>query len=209
MALAIQTRLFKLCSPLLKSIVTTNHHRHRLFLPCCPRIYSRGGVVSAPAMLNPQDLQPSHTRYHPTLSRAHCVLSLTRLRFQNAVFQTLSVHPRYTLGRTFLYSKESFPATDLPSPKSAPNASMRVSPAPIRLSGISSALYPPPHCKWTTTLSLSVIGHCSKHHGCASTWSMSMRFPRSRSSMRRIRSMLSSLMVYGTRRSRSMISSML
>ena len=46
------------------------------------------------------------------------------------------------------------------------------------------------------------------HHGCSRTWLMVMRFSTSRSSMSRTRSMLSSLMTQGTRRSWSMISSM-
>src|SRR5690349_21314052 len=44
------------------------------------------------------------------------------------------------------------------------------------------------------------------HHGCSSTWLIVIRFSTSRSSMSRTRSMLSSLMTQGTRRSWSMIS---
>ena len=49
----------------------------------------------------------------------------------------------------------------------------------------------------------------AKHHGCSITFSIVIRESTSRSNMARIKSMLSSLMTYGTRRSRSMISSML
>lgn len=47
------------------------------------------------------------------------------------------------------------------------------------------------------------------HHGCSRTWLISYLCSTSRSNMHRMRSILSSLIVYGTRRSRSMISSIL
>lgn len=47
------------------------------------------------------------------------------------------------------------------------------------------------------------------HHGCSNTWLIVILFSTSRSSISLTRSMLSSLMTHGTRKSWSMISSML
>ena len=47
------------------------------------------------------------------------------------------------------------------------------------------------------------------HHGCSNTWLIVILFSTSRSSISLTRSMLSSLITHGTRRSWSMISSML
>merc|ERR1719355_73303 len=67
---------------------------------------------------------------------------------------------------------------------------------------------PPKNFK-TSRLNNPHSSSTAMHQGCSSTLSMVTLDSTSRSSIARMRSMLSSLMTYGTRRSRSMISSIL